>query len=108
MSISTNTQQCLIPGRVETNRTGTPAPFHLGYRPWLDGLRGVAILWVLSYHFRLLWGGFLGVDVFFVLSGFLISTLLTSEYQRNGSISLKNFYLRRVLRLWPALFALLF
>src|SRR5215813_13118594 len=79
------------------------APFSLGYRRWLDGLRGVAILLVLLFHLRLIRGGSLGVDVFFVLSGFLITTLLVEEYQRRGAIRLGQFYLRRVLRLVPAL-----
>src|SRR6516225_3963556 len=84
-----------------------PAAFHLGYRPWLDGLRGVAILLVLAYHLGLLTAGFLGVDVFFVLSGFLITGLLVEEWQRRGSISFKHFYLRRALRLLPPYFTLL-
>jgi peptidoglycan/LPS O-acetylase OafA/YrhL len=83
------------------------AQFHLGYRRWLDGLRGVAILLVLAFHFRLIPGGWLGVDIFFVLSGFLITTLLAEEWQRRGSISLKHFYLRRALRLLPAFLTLL-
>jgi peptidoglycan/LPS O-acetylase OafA/YrhL len=83
------------------------AGFRLGYRRWLDGLRGVAILLVLAFHLNLLSGGFLGVDIFFVLSGFLITSLLGEEWQRNGRISLKQFYLRRALRLLPALLALL-
>jgi peptidoglycan/LPS O-acetylase OafA/YrhL len=79
----------------------------LGYRPELDGLRGVAILLVLFFHVTL-WprGGVLGVDIFFTLSGFLITTLLLEEWQAQGSISLRNFYLRRYFRLFPA-FALL-
>ena len=64
--------------------------FHLGYRRWLDGLRGVAILMVLAFHLGFVPGGFLGVDVFFVLSGFLITTLLAEEWQTRGSISLKQ------------------
>jgi peptidoglycan/LPS O-acetylase OafA/YrhL len=84
-----------------------PTTFHLGYRRWLDGLRGWAILLVLAFHMGLLSGGSLGVDVFFVLSGFLITTLLAEEWQRRGSISLPRFYLRRALRLWPAFFSLL-
>jgi peptidoglycan/LPS O-acetylase OafA/YrhL len=83
------------------------ARFHLGYRRWLDGLRGVAILMVLAYHLGVLPGGSLGVDVFFVLSGFLITTLLAEEWQRRGSISLGHFYLRRALRLLPAFVTLL-
>lgn len=79
--------------------------FRLGYRPELDGLRGVAILAVFAHHLFNRWlpGGFLGVDVFFVLSGFLITYLLVDEWERRGSISLKNFYARRALRLLPAL-----
>lgn len=74
--------------------------------PELDGLRGIAILSVIIHHqltpFSLR-GGFLGVDLFFVLSGFLITSLLLGEFRRTASISLKNFYMRRLLRLGPAL-----
>jgi len=74
--------------------------------PELDGLRGIAILTVLIHHQLTpisLSGGFLGVDLFFVLSGFLITSLLLGEFARAASISLKNFYMRRLLRLGPAL-----
>jgi peptidoglycan/LPS O-acetylase OafA/YrhL len=81
--------------------------FHLGYRPWLDGLRGVAILLVLAFHLGLLPGGSVGVDVFFVLSGFLITTVLVEEWQDRGAIDLKQFYFRRALRLLPAFCTLL-
>lgn len=76
----------------------------LGYRPELDGLRGVAIILVLLIH-ALNWpkGGLLGVDIFFTLSGFLITTLLLEEWNALGSISLRHFYLRRYFRLFPAL-----
>jgi Predicted acyltransferases len=60
----------------------------------------------MSYHIGLVRGGFLGVDMFFVLSGFLITTILTDEWARTGRISLRNFYMRRALRLLPALVAL--
>lgn len=83
------------------------AGFRLGHRRWLDGLRGVAILLVLAFHLGLLPGGFLGVDVFFVLSGFLITSLLLEEWQSSGAICLKQFYLRRALRLLPAFLVLL-
>jgi peptidoglycan/LPS O-acetylase OafA/YrhL len=83
------------------------APERLGHRRWLDGLRGVAILLVLLYHLGVITGGFLGVDVFFVISGFLITTLLAEERQRRGAVSFKRFYLRRALRLLPALYALI-
>ncbi len=81
----------------------------LGYAPALDGLRGVSVLGVMGYHagVPLLKGGFIGVDIFFVLSGFLITALLIREFDESGSISLKNFYMRRVLRLGPALIFLL-
>ena len=81
--------------------------FKLGYRPALDGLRGVAVLAVLVYHSGLIHGGYLGVDVFFTLSGFLITTLLLEEYARAGTIAIGRFYVRRALRLLPALVAFL-
>ncbi|MDR3641075.1 MAG: acyltransferase family protein [Humidesulfovibrio sp.] len=79
------------------------------YRKEIDGLRAVAILGVLFYHLRLfvLSGGYLGVDVFFVISGFLISSLLFAEAETTGSISISNFYLRRSRRILPALFVVL-
>lgn len=89
------------------------APFRLGYRPALDGVRGVAILGVLAFHthhlfgWSLLKGGNAGVDIFFVLSGFLITALLLEEWEQAGAISLKSFYWRRALRLVPALLILL-
>jgi peptidoglycan/LPS O-acetylase OafA/YrhL len=75
----------------------------LGYVPALDGVRGVAIAAVLGVHFFGLPGGAYGVDVFFVLSGFLITTLLLEEHAKTGTISLRGFYLRRARRLLPAL-----
>jgi peptidoglycan/LPS O-acetylase OafA/YrhL len=71
----------------------------------LDGLRAVAILMVFVGHVRgtPLPGGFVGVEVFFVLSGFLITGLLLREHERHGSVSLRAFFARRVLRLYPAL-----
>jgi hypothetical protein len=88
-------------------QTSAPRKFRLGYRAELDGVRGVAILCVFTYHFssRRLPGGYIGVDIFFVLSGFLITYLLVEEWRRTGAINLKNFYARRALRLLPALFA---
>ena len=72
--------------------------------PALDGLRAVAVLAVIVYHFGLLSGGFLGVDLFFVLSGYLITSLLIREWDRRGGrISFRDFYVRRILRLFPAL-----
>ncbi|MEI2642233.1 MAG: acyltransferase [Candidatus Nanopelagicales bacterium] len=85
-----------------------PAPV-MGYIPGLDGIRAIAVLAVLFYHSGMLFvpGGFLGVDVFFVLSGFLISSLLLQEIERSGAVSFGQFYLRRARRLLPALFATL-
>ena len=81
----------------------------------LDGLRGIAILLVLACHIpppsgsseSLLAGGFLGVDIFFVLSGFLISSILVAEWKSTGTIILSRFYLRRFARLAPALIVML-
>jgi len=74
----------------------------------LDGLRGVAVAAVLLYHGGVAWaqGGFLGVEVFFVLSGFLITSLLLAEWGRSAAISLGAFWARRARRLLPALFCL--
>ena len=74
--------------------------------PALNGLRGVAVLGVVAYHLQLGWasGGYLGVDLFFVLSGFLISTLLLEEWAGSGRINLGAFWARRAKRLLPALF----
>jgi peptidoglycan/LPS O-acetylase OafA/YrhL len=76
------------------------------YRRDIDGLRAIAILSVLIFHLDESWlsGGFVGVDIFFVISGFLITKLLVSELQNTGEISFKGFYLRRVRRLFPAMF----
>jgi peptidoglycan/LPS O-acetylase OafA/YrhL len=74
--------------------------------PALNGLRGIAVLGVVAYHLQLGWasGGYLGVDLFFVLSGFLISTLLLEEWTGSGRINLAAFWARRAKRLLPALF----
>ena len=81
----------------------------LGYRPALDGLRALAVAAVMLYHGGVGWaqGGFLGVDVFFVLSGFLITSLLVQEWTSTGRIALRAFWLRRARRLLPALFVVL-
>jgi peptidoglycan/LPS O-acetylase OafA/YrhL len=75
------------------------------YRPALDGIRALAILGVMSQHAGVTWvhSGGLGVTVFFVLSGYLITGLLTAERESSGRVDLPAFYLRRVLRLYPAL-----
>jgi peptidoglycan/LPS O-acetylase OafA/YrhL len=83
-----------------------PPEARLTYRPELDGIRGIAILLVLAGHLYIEPSGRLGVALFFVLSGFLITSLLQSEEARTGTISLRRFYIRRARRLLPALFAL--
>lgn len=104
-----------LPLSVSSDRAiDAPTPFRLGYRPGLDGLRAIAILLVLAVHldrlevlpFSLVSSG-LGVDLFFVISGFLITSILFEEYSTAGEISLTRFYTRRALRLLPALLALL-
>lgn len=81
----------------------------IAHLPQLDGLRGVAVAAVVVYHLEpaLLPGGFLGVDVFFVLSGFLIGSLLLAEQATAGRIDLRTFYVRRARRLMPASILLL-
>src|SRR3954471_20683489 len=73
----------------------------------LDGLRGVAVLGVLAYHLGHLRGGYLGVDLFFVLSGYLITSLLLAEHASSGRVGLGAFWSRRFRRLLPALLLLL-
>lgn len=77
---------------------------HPRYRPDIDGLRAVAILSVISFHAFPKWltGGFVGVDIFFVISGFLISTIIIGSLER-GSFSFLDFYKRRIRRIFPAL-----
>ncbi len=81
----------------------------LRHEPALDGLRATAVLATIAFHFDYSWarGGFLGVDLFFVLSGFLITTLLIVEWRRSSTIELRRFWTRRARRLLPALFLLL-
>ncbi|HET7035217.1 MAG TPA: acyltransferase, partial [Thermomicrobiaceae bacterium] len=85
------------------------ARVRLPYLPALDGIRGVAVLAVIVYHARPGWlpAGFLGVDIFFVLSGYLITALLLAEWRRSQTIDLPAFWLRRARRLLPALYLLL-
>ncbi|MGH2634421.1 MAG: acyltransferase family protein [Tepidiformaceae bacterium] len=79
------------------------------YLPGLDGMRAIAVAAVLFYHAGMGWlpGGYLGVEVFFVISGYLITALLLTEWENNGRIDLPGFWLRRARRLLPAVGALL-
>jgi peptidoglycan/LPS O-acetylase OafA/YrhL len=98
-----------------TSYTNDTRPATLRYLPGLDGLRAISVLAVIVFHHYLVgghevgWapGGFLGVEVFFVVSGYLITSLLLSERRETGLVSLRQFYLRRARRLLPALFTLL-
>ena len=83
--------------------------FRLGYRGDIEGLRAVAILLVIAAHAGVPWltGGFIGVDVFFVLSGYLITGLLLQEIRTTGGLQLWKFYARRLRRLLPALLFML-
>src|SRR5215217_7386520 len=94
-----------------TSRVDPPATeggARLPYLPGLDGLRALAVVAVLLYHAELgIVGGFLGVEMFFVLSGFLITALLLAEWQQHGHVQLAAFWMRRVRRLLPALILML-
>ncbi|MDO8389441.1 MAG: acyltransferase family protein [Actinomycetota bacterium] len=88
----------------------TPAaPPRMGYQPSLDGIRAMSVIGVILYHAGFTWmhGGFFGVEVFFVVSGFLITSLLIEERDKTKGVALKAFWIRRFRRLLPALFAVL-
>ena len=82
---------------------------HMGYEPSLDGIRAFSVIAVMLYHANIAWlpGGFLGVEVFFVVSGFLITSLLIEERESTQRIDLKQFWIRRARRLLPALVVML-
>ena len=80
----------------------SPGGIDLPFRPDVEGLRAVAVLLVVLYHCGVSSGGFVGVDVFFVISGFLITGLLLREHERRQKVSLKGFYARRARRILPA------
>ncbi len=86
----------------------------LSYRPEIDGLRAISVIAVVFYHieiifndFKLFSGGFIGVDVFFVISGYLITSLILKEIYQTQNFSLLNFYKRRSKRILPALFGMI-
>ena len=88
---------------------------NLKYRPELDGLRGIAVIAVVLYHFEkillnsnIFTGGFIGVDIFFVISGYLISNLIFVELKKTNNFSFKNFYIRRAKRILPVLIFIIF
>jgi peptidoglycan/LPS O-acetylase OafA/YrhL len=85
------------------------ASHRIPYQPSLDGIRGLAVLAVVLYHANVPWatGGYLGVDAFFCLSGYLITSLLLAEWRDTGHIALVQFWARRARRLLPALFVML-
>ena len=93
--------------QVQPARAARPATGNKPHLPALDGLRGVAIAGVLLFHAGHLSGGFLGVDLFFALSGYLITDLLLRETEATGSVSLIAFWGRRIRRLLPALATML-
>lgn len=99
-----------MPATVRLPKMTTPAPHlsHPKYRPDIDGLRAVAVLSVVAFHAFPAWmkGGFIGVDVFFVISGFLISTIIFENLDR-GTFSFTEFYARRIKRIFPALLLVL-
>ena len=103
-----------LPRAAEPSAAVTRQPPTIGtqlpYRPGLDGLRALAVTGVVLYHAGVSWmpGGFLGVDVFFVLSGYLITSLLLAERRRKGRVGFKAFWLRRARRLLPAVLLVVF
>jgi peptidoglycan/LPS O-acetylase OafA/YrhL len=98
-----------VEDRAPADEGAVPHAPGFSYKPALDGLRAVAVLAVIAYHFGAGWapGGFLGVDLFFVLSGYLITSLLVIEWGRSTTIHLVAFWARRARRLLPALFLVL-
>ena len=108
-----DTTVAAVRGEVPVHRAGrthlTTGTVGLPYLPGLDGLRALAVVAVLLYHAELTWlpGGYLGVEIFFVISGYLITALLLTEWRRLGRVDLKGFWIRRARRLLPALYLLL-
>ncbi len=95
--------------QIQTARSGRAELSRVPYLPGLDGLRALAVVAVMVYHANHAWlsGGFLGVEVFFVISGYLITLLLVGEYERDRRVDLRSFWFRRFRRLLPAVFVML-
>ena len=93
---------------VNRHAKGSHGVLFMRYRPEIDGLRALAVLPVIFFHagFDAFRGGFVGVDIFFVISGFLITSILVNDLQKN-EFSLTEFYVRRARRILPALFFLM-
>ena len=110
-NIDTPSPRLSAPGRVTEDAPPAPASpsSKFRYEPALDGLRALAVLAIIAYHFDYSWarGAYLGVDLFFILSGFLITTLLIMEWRRSDTVALRAFWARRARRLLPALLVLL-
>jgi peptidoglycan/LPS O-acetylase OafA/YrhL len=107
---NTTTTTAVVPNGIQDSiRQHQAKGVRLPYLPGLDGLRALAVSAVLLYHAQPHWlpGGFLGVDIFFVISGYLIASLLLAEWRQRGRIDLKAFWLGRARRLLPALYLLL-
>lgn len=93
-----------LPRSARDDRSSSASPKAWAHQPALDGLRAVAVYLVVVFHSNVSWvsGGFVGVDIFFVLSGYLVTNVLLSEWSRTERIDLRRFYARRVRRLLPA------
>jgi peptidoglycan/LPS O-acetylase OafA/YrhL len=108
--MSTATDATEVAARSSSGSGGPPADINrVPYLPGLDGMRAIAVVAVMIYHANPDWlkGGFLGVEVFFVISGYLITLLLISEKARTKTVDITSFWVRRARRLLPALFTLL-
>ena len=96
-------------GHRDAGHSESGRPTSMGYQPGLDGVRAFSVVAVIFYHAGFSWmhGGFFGVEVFFVVSGFLITSLLIEERDRAGGVNLRQFWVRRWRRLLPALFTMM-
>src|SRR3977135_1012510 len=96
------------PRRICWRRTKHQGLSSLVYRSDIQGLRGVSVLAVIIFHLAVgLPGGFVGVDIFFVISGFLMTGIIAEEFAERGTLSLGRFYSRRIRRIFPALLVMI-